>query len=1237
MVNINKDNVNRRLFSGWGSISVVDRQNDYIDVLTEFRDRGIMEIFMARGAPVIDSHSNHPVGRIVAFEYKTAPSGQPGLYLTAEIFSNYETDHKTWQAILDKQYTGFSLGGRATDKTPVCDQERGCYNNLTGIENWEWSIVETPANQEALIDSVNKLAKGIKVQKARVYVKYPADAPQGSHVYTGEKGGKYYETEEIGNKSKREQIEREQKAPKMDVKSLQDVVGNDSYAHMETFKEGRELKDLLETYAKISSGKATDQDINRNFQFIQTNLPKIYQMYYFEGREDEVLAPDMVYALEHRKIAENIKKLINEFAQAKDRKDKTIAIDNFIGTAHTSGLDIIATLWLELWDTGREFSFIERTAKQYMDYLRGVVNTESEKKPPQIKVKSLEDVIGNESYNRMDKWREGRELKDLLNVYTKISTGTANDEEINRSFDFIDKRLPEVYNFYAWAARNLTDKDTVMRLPEFRAEHKEVADNVKKVQNIFAQVKDRKDKVIAIDNFMNTSHTSGDNIVARLWNAWRNVEEKHDPDFVWVSDIPDKYMDYLRSNIGKALVKAIPIQKYIRQCGDKFCVYSEAGKKLGTHPTKEDAHKQLYAIEINKYVTYRGGLLIDHDTEESVAPDGSRKPLTAKEHAEMVRTEEKLDNKKVQKAKIYVKQPSDAPPSVRLQEGKHGGHYYESLPSNISPITSEQNNNKINNLLSQSEKIEDVSELSKIGQLLASEVSQGRIKELKLYTDTQSNLGHFAQGVVFVEPNTYKSSTLAWKPAPMGEDPILNGQYLESKRKVPQMIETAIHEGFHQRFTNDAQRGHEAINKLKNINYGGDEFEGLIRLATFYIIAPEQLKNESPEQYKIVHDWLNESNIQKAKVYVKNPAEAPPGAKLQEGKHGGHYYETEASQTKPEAPKENQSDIIEPQKIQTYDELKATPYYKGSTEIYNDITKLSDKYDVFDMNAARILVSANDLPTDIGNKVIECSESFKYSSLKSDKPVIKFLGKTYIREFNWKDREGKDHTSTYGGCADYVSNEIHIYDDYEMAGIIHHEVGHFVYKQMMSSVDAIPDPSIKGIADIDSVDDYRKMVEILKTHKVLISSENIEKILDDINYARELGLMVDMHTNALTYYDKGYGALYGILHRLKENRDLNITLFEEKQWKKYRMLMKQEFKSNTLRNEWLDIWQTEGYQSKEYANRNNGETFAEFYQTVDRILRYSDDAKRASLTQLAANHPLKWSFFKKYVVRKWLK
>lgn len=42
------------------------------------------------------------------------------------------------------------------------------------------------------------------------------------------------------------------------------------------------------------------------------------------------------------------------------------------------------------------------------------------------------------------------------------------------------------------------------------------------------------------------------------------------------------------------------VQKFIRQEGGRWCVFSEAGKTLGCHDTKADAVRQLAAIEANK-------------------------------------------------------------------------------------------------------------------------------------------------------------------------------------------------------------------------------------------------------------------------------------------------------------------------------------------------------------------------------------------------------------------------------------------------------------------------------------------------------------------------------------------------------------------------------------------------------------------------------------------------------------
>ena len=232
-----------RIFSGWGSVEIIDKQGDLIPI-KEFEP--VMKILMRRGAPIVDSHSNHKVGKIISYEFRNNEDGERGLYLTAKIYKDYPTDDQVWEGIINRDYTGFSLGGKAGEKIPICNQE-GCYNVVKDIEAWEFSVVEKPANQKSLIDHVNKLAKSDEIiqyivkngyimqkpfagyenfdecvaqnhdkdnteaycgtikyrvekvndkyiVKTRRYIKNPSEAPWGVKVEHGKKGGYYYET-----------------------------------------------------------------------------------------------------------------------------------------------------------------------------------------------------------------------------------------------------------------------------------------------------------------------------------------------------------------------------------------------------------------------------------------------------------------------------------------------------------------------------------------------------------------------------------------------------------------------------------------------------------------------------------------------------------------------------------------------------------------------------------------------------------------------------------------------------------------------------------------------------------------------------------------------------------------------------------------------------------------------------------------------------------------------------------
>lgn len=163
----------------------------------------------------------------------------------------------------------------------------------------------------------------------------------------------------------------------------------------------------------------------------------------------------------------------------------------------------------------------------------------------------------------------------------------------------------------------------------------------------------------------------------------------------------------------------------------------------------------------------------------------------------------------------------------------------------------------VDGLLKSSETMTGIDEIKAVAEKLARGVSLGRITSFEVYKDANGANGAYTGGHVMVEPKLELNSSFTWIPAPAGKDPITDGHYLQSVRKVPQMVETAIHEGLHGRFSANTVKGHELIKKLKDLNYGGDEFEGLMTLGTFYVIAPDELKKESIDLYNVAKEWLD--------------------------------------------------------------------------------------------------------------------------------------------------------------------------------------------------------------------------------------------------------------------------------------------------------------------------------------------------------------------------------------------
>lgn len=153
---MNKADKDRRLFGGWATVEVVDKQGEKVDI-DAFKK--VMKAFMDMGGNIIDTHSNKTVAKVLNYEFKKK-EGEDALWLDMECYDHYDYHDEVWEKIKSGHYKGLSMGGRRKkgEFELKCDTD-GCHNHVKGIELFEVSIVDKPANQEATIEEVNQMAK----------------------------------------------------------------------------------------------------------------------------------------------------------------------------------------------------------------------------------------------------------------------------------------------------------------------------------------------------------------------------------------------------------------------------------------------------------------------------------------------------------------------------------------------------------------------------------------------------------------------------------------------------------------------------------------------------------------------------------------------------------------------------------------------------------------------------------------------------------------------------------------------------------------------------------------------------------------------------------------------------------------------------------------------------------------------------------------------------------------------
>jgi hypothetical protein len=154
-------NSDERFFEGYLTVEVKDKQGE-ITIVDELYK--VLPVWMDRGAPISDTHSNRIIGKGINFSrtlYKSADGTEiPAIKITGKIHKNYELDNEIWNKIKSGEYKGLSFGGATkANRTPKVLKDGSVAYQLTDLEHYEVAVCKDPAVPLALITDYNPLAK----------------------------------------------------------------------------------------------------------------------------------------------------------------------------------------------------------------------------------------------------------------------------------------------------------------------------------------------------------------------------------------------------------------------------------------------------------------------------------------------------------------------------------------------------------------------------------------------------------------------------------------------------------------------------------------------------------------------------------------------------------------------------------------------------------------------------------------------------------------------------------------------------------------------------------------------------------------------------------------------------------------------------------------------------------------------------------------------------------------------
>ena len=148
-----------RFFEGYLTVEMKDKQGEITMVDELYK---VLPIWMDRGAPITDTHSNRVIGKGINFAKSSVESEgvtYPAIKITGKIHKNYELDTDIWDKIRTGEYRGLSFGGATkADRTPKVMKDGDIAYALTDLEHYEVAVCKDPAVPLAIITDYNPLA-----------------------------------------------------------------------------------------------------------------------------------------------------------------------------------------------------------------------------------------------------------------------------------------------------------------------------------------------------------------------------------------------------------------------------------------------------------------------------------------------------------------------------------------------------------------------------------------------------------------------------------------------------------------------------------------------------------------------------------------------------------------------------------------------------------------------------------------------------------------------------------------------------------------------------------------------------------------------------------------------------------------------------------------------------------------------------------------------------------------------